>query len=225
MSGGFVLPALALGLGSISLAPTRGFFPLTGGQAIQAQVTVDETHHDDLQITDHPVGQGAPMSDHAFKRQPEVTIRCGFSNSPSGNPGGLLGAAISEVATLGGSAVRTAIGTALTVQSLLSGNAPKQVKDVYADFIAAQENLVLFTVSTGKRLYVNMLLKSITVTTNQSFENSLDITILCKQIKIVSTRVVTLPINATATSDAAKYTPVQDFGQGQLKTASNFIGP
>lgn len=224
MNTGFVIPALALGLGSISLTPTRGFFPLTGGKAIQAQVTIDETHHDDLQITDHPVGQGAPMTDHAFKRPAEVVIRCGFSNSPVGNSGGLVGAALGNLGALGGSAVRTVLGTALTVQSLLSGNAPQQVKDVYADFLAAQSGLVLFTVGTGKRNYKNMLLKSISVTTNLAFENSLDITILCRQILVASTRVVALPVNSTANASPAKYTPVQDFGQGQLKTAANFLG-
>jgi hypothetical protein len=44
-------------------------------------VTIEEVHRDELIITEHPVEQGAAISDHAFKRPPEVIIRAGWSNS------------------------------------------------------------------------------------------------------------------------------------------------
>jgi hypothetical protein len=46
---------------------------------IVAQVTIDEQASDDIQITEHPVEQGAPIADHAFKRPSIVTIRAGWS--------------------------------------------------------------------------------------------------------------------------------------------------
>jgi hypothetical protein len=46
---------------------------------IVAQVTIDEQASDDVQITEHPVEQGAPIADHAFKRPSVVTIRAGWS--------------------------------------------------------------------------------------------------------------------------------------------------
>lgn len=46
-----------------------------------AQVTIEENHLDELQITDHPVEQGAVITDHSFKRPAEVTIKAGWSNS------------------------------------------------------------------------------------------------------------------------------------------------
>lgn len=225
MSLGFVLPALSLGLGSISLRPKRGFFPSTGGKSIVAQTTVEEVHHDDMEITDHPVEQGSAITDHAFKRPAEVVIRAGFSDSPKGNSGGLLGAATGAAAALGGSALRTVIGVATTAQSLLSGNGAKQAKEVYADFVAAQQNRVLFDIYTGKRVYRNMLIKALTTTTNSQTDGSLVLTIVCRQVMIVSTRVVTLPVNGAATSDAAKFAPAKDLGQSLLKTAKNYIGP
>jgi hypothetical protein len=45
---------------------------------IVAQVTIDEQANDDIQITEHPVEQGAPIADHAFKRPATVTIRAGW---------------------------------------------------------------------------------------------------------------------------------------------------
>lgn len=50
---------------------------------IIAQVTIEESATDDLVITEHPVEQGAPIADHAFKRPSNVTIRAGWSVSGS----------------------------------------------------------------------------------------------------------------------------------------------
>jgi hypothetical protein len=50
---------------------------------IVAEVTIEETAEDDLQITEHPVEQGAPIADHAFKRPSQVTIRAGWSRQHS----------------------------------------------------------------------------------------------------------------------------------------------
>jgi hypothetical protein len=54
-----------------------------------ADVTVEEDHTDQLAITEHPVEQGAAITDHAYKRPSRVTIRTGWSNSSIasfGNP-------------------------------------------------------------------------------------------------------------------------------------------
>lgn len=49
-----------------------------------ADVTVEEHHIDDLEITDHPVERGAAISDHAFKRPAHVLIKAGYSSSGLG---------------------------------------------------------------------------------------------------------------------------------------------
>lgn len=48
---------------------------------IYAQITVDEQHTDEVQITDHPVEAGAPISDHAFARPQQVAITAGWSKA------------------------------------------------------------------------------------------------------------------------------------------------
>ncbi|MEJ2896222.1 phage baseplate protein [Bordetella avium] len=48
-------------------------------------VAVEEIHSDDLIVTDHPVEQGASISDHAFKKPAEVALRYGWSNSSAVN--------------------------------------------------------------------------------------------------------------------------------------------
>jgi len=48
---------------------------------IFAQITIDEQHTDEVQITDHPVEAGAPISDHAFARPQQVAITAGWSKA------------------------------------------------------------------------------------------------------------------------------------------------
>jgi hypothetical protein len=71
---------------------------------IHAQVTISEQEHDELQITRHPVEQGAPISDHAFKEPSEVRIRAGWSTAAAGdlsaNGNGMYGLLLSWQAAL-----------------------------------------------------------------------------------------------------------------------------
>jgi hypothetical protein len=57
------------------------FGPTLNIGGIVADVTVQEKHVDELEITDNPVEQNADITDHAYKRPVECTIRVGFSNS------------------------------------------------------------------------------------------------------------------------------------------------
>lgn len=54
-----------------------------------ADVTIEEQHVDRLVVTEHPVEQGASITDHAYKHPARLTIRAGWSNSSPpalGNP-------------------------------------------------------------------------------------------------------------------------------------------
>lgn len=46
-----------------------------------ADLTISEQHVDELTITEHPVEQGAAITDHAFKRPASVLIQVGYSNA------------------------------------------------------------------------------------------------------------------------------------------------
>lgn len=52
---------------------------------IVADVWIEEDERDEVSVTEHPVEQGAPISDHAFKRAEEVTIRAGWSIQKTGD--------------------------------------------------------------------------------------------------------------------------------------------
>lgn len=60
---------------------TATFQPQRKIGSITADVTISETHNDQLTITSHPVEQGAAITDHAYKNPAQVQCVIGFSNS------------------------------------------------------------------------------------------------------------------------------------------------
>ena len=118
------------------------------------QVTFEEKHHDELEVTDHPIAQGAPITDHAFKRPAELTVKIGWSES--GSPK----------------------GSTLT---------PNDLSNIYDALLTGQANRVLYVAVTGKRIYNNMIIKSIALETDKVTEHVLMITLNLKQVIVVST--------------------------------------
>ena len=148
---------VSIGPGGISASigvnlPMPGMFRPTNRRigAIVAQVTIEEQERDELTITEHPVEQGAPISDHAFKRPSEVTIRAGWSLAVAGD---------------------------------LSANGG----GIYGQLLQWQAALQPFDLVTGKRTYKDMLIQSLTVTTDQRSEFALMADIHCRQVIIVKT--------------------------------------
>lgn len=64
-----------------AIVPGKAAPDATQPSAIVATVTVLEQHHDTLTITDHPVSQNAPITDHAFKQPQRLTLHIGWSAS------------------------------------------------------------------------------------------------------------------------------------------------
>ncbi|HCS4522776.1 TPA: hypothetical protein ORS64_003904 [Escherichia coli] len=135
-------------------------------------VVITEKHTDALEITEHPVeqptnagasGEGAGyISEHAFRRPSEVVMETGFSG--------------------GGSLLDFASN--LTATSLL-GLSPKEL---YQELLNLQRDRIPFDVTTGKRIYNNMLIKTLEVTTDKSSENVLLATLTLREVIITSTQ-------------------------------------
>lgn len=123
-------------------------------------VVVEERHSDSITITDSPVETGAPISDHAYINPKEVTIKIGWS--PSSN-------LINSVLNL----------------SFFKGIS--SLNELYAKMIELMEARQTISVSTGKRIYENMLIQSIEETTNEETENALILVVKLREVIIVST--------------------------------------
>jgi len=168
-------------------------------------VVVEEVHTDTLTITDHPVEQGAPITDHAFKNPSELSMRIGWSSSSLA-----LDSVVSSV-------VDSVKAGKLTTPKI------KTVRDIYEDLLKLQASRKPFDVSTGKRLYKDMLIKSISTTTDASSENALVVSVVLRQIIIVQTKAAKLKAENQKTP--AKTAPAVDRGviQPQLSKLADSL--
>lgn len=188
----------ALGGLSNPLVEKVGSLLLSGrGRTIMglfADVTVEEKHKDELKITEHPTEVGAPINDHAYKEAPEVSMKVGWSES-AGKLNGLVG------------------------DSFLSGNTSLNI--VYQTLIQLQELAVPLVISTGKRLYTNMLIKSLGCSTDLQTENVLMIDLTFKKINLVQTSETEVLVENQA--NPAETSGVSDGGTVQPKPANTSV--
>lgn len=77
--------------------------------------------------------------------------------------------------------------------SRAAGGNGDYVREVYKALLALQESREPFDVSTGKRLYRNMLIASLAVTTDQKSEATLMVVATLREVIRVQTRVVAVP--------------------------------
>jgi hypothetical protein len=159
---------------------------------VSTQITLEEVHSDEMEITDHPVEQGSVISDHAFARPSEVILTIAWSNSPSSTGLGnqLLGAAANASPLL-----QKVIGAAELVNGIsaaFSSGDPVTVQK-YRAILQLYNDRRIFDVYTGKRVYKNMLIKSLATTTDAKTANSLILRVGMRRILMAQTQTVTVP--------------------------------
>lgn len=128
---------------------------------IVPSVVISEKHNDTLEITEHPVEVGAAISDHAYRRPSEVIMQVGFAGG---------GSLLDFLDT-------TSIGLGV-------GLSPKET---YQELLDLQNSRVPFDVVTGKRIYTNMLIRALEVTTDRTSENVLSAVLTLREVIITST--------------------------------------
>jgi len=150
-----------------------------GGIAVQA--VLEETHVDRLEVTEHPVESGTPISDHSFLKPTEVMLRCGWSNA---SPEALTGA----------------------VTSLFSGgglSASDYVLSIYSQLLALQKSRQPFTITTTARTYDNMMMPALYVTRDEKTAQALMVTATCREVILATTQSTSLPPQTSQTNPAA----------------------
>lgn len=123
-------------------------------------MVIRERHEDEMTITDHPIGRGAPITDHAFKNPESVYVEFGWSDS-----------FIALNSLLGG--------------SIFSGAG--NLQDAYDRLLKLQELAEPLSIGTGKRQYTDMLIKSLSAETDIDTENCLIVKAIFRKINIVET--------------------------------------
>lgn len=212
---GTVASTAQIGIQALAIKPKRMLRTENDASItiVQTQVTIEEVHSDEMEIADHPVEQGSVISDHAFARPSELVLTIGWSDSPnnSGPLNQLLGAAANASPLL-----QKVIGAGELIggiASALSSGDPVS-KQKYTAILKLYNDRRIFDVYTGKRVYKNMLIKSLATTTDAKTENSIILRVGMKQILMAQTQTVTVPDssnmanpsqNASTTNYGVKY--------------------
>jgi len=152
---------------------------------IVPDVVVSEKHSDTLEITEHPVEDKTPVADHAFRRPSDLVMEVGFA---------------------GGGSLLDLLDTSSIGVSL--GLSPKEV---YQELIDLQRSRVPFSVTTGKRIYSNMLIRVLDVTTDKATENVLAATLTLREVLITSTQSIAVADKADM-SQGVSTSAVQNAG-------------
>lgn len=139
-------------------------------QLTPPEVTVEEDHYDELEAPEHPVEQGAAITDHAYKRPAQLTMRLGWSEA--GQQG------FSIVPQLGDTDF---------------------LNRIYATLLQLQQDRTLISVMTARRFYNNLLIKSIELRTDEKTANVLLVRVRLAQIIIVTTQIISVPPLASQT--------------------------
>lgn len=207
-AGSFVNAGAQLGIQSVAIAalPRRIYdivhFDGSGQNDIIAQAVMEEQHMDEMEVTQHPVETGAPITDHAYVRPAHLKLTLMWSNSPPVNA--QLTNTLVGAATANSNAANAVVGAVLQAQAALSytstqqGAAIDSVNDAYAKLLKLMQTRSLFSVITAKRLYRNMICKSLRTGTTWKTANVLTIEMDCQQVFLVKTSVTALPADLQA---------------------------
>ncbi|AHB77595.1 MULTISPECIES: phage baseplate protein [Pandoraea] len=165
---------------------------------IRIGVTIEEVYNDELQITEHPVEQGAAITDHAYKRQPDVVLKCGWSNA---DYAALLSSPVVDFDEFGS-----------TTQS-------EYIDAVYSQLLKLQESRVRFDAVTSRRKYSNVLLQGLRVVHDAKTSGALMLTATLRQIRIVQTKATRLPPRDDQ-ADPSRTAETQNTGSKQAVPAT-----
>lgn len=227
---------MSLNLAEVTLLGASSLFLQTSNQigGIQVDTTLEERYEDALEITEHPVEAGAQITDHSFKRPMELVLYCGWSDSSASGALGL----VSGILATQSPAAAGLLGIASAASSLFSnpgaGNsgsftggtmaASDYVAGIYSSLLQLQESRQPISVTSGLRIYDNMLIQSLSLRRDQRTQYVINVQAVLKQVIIVSTQTATLASQANQKFPASTADLVNTGAQA-LKSASPAVSP
>lgn len=152
----------------ISIIPIR---PVRKIDTITVQVIIQENTSDNLTITRQPVQQGASITDHAYKEPTTLSMSIYFNDN-----------SIENLFSL--NVFKDPIGT-------LNNN--NGLSKIYQQLLTLQSSRNPINVVTPKRIYKNMLISSLGVTTDKQTEYVLKVDISFQEVIIVNVTTVQVP--------------------------------
>lgn len=152
--------------------------------ALEVDCVVTATHVGEVEVTDHPVEEGADVSDHVRPLPERLTIDGIISNTP-------LNKTVKRTLNVQGVVLET------EGESALAGE-PGYAESAYETLRSIKDAGKLISVATPLRVYDDMVLQSLTVPKNNTTGEALRFTAQLKRVRIVASKLT----SATVTKDA-----------------------
>ena len=131
--------------------------------------SVSETHSQEIEVTDHPVEQGANITDHRRRKPFVLTMEGIITNTPL---------PVESAAK----STQTYDGKSWTSRA---SAVPGRAEDAYATLQALCDSSKLLTITTALKVYPNMTLTSLSVPRDASTGQSLRFHATLREIRIV----------------------------------------
>lgn len=149
---------------------------------IELDASISESHMGEVEITEHPVEQGANVSDHARPKPDILTIEGMVSNTPVNRSQNQR-----KIESQG-----FQLTSATNADSIVGQ--PGVAETAYTKLLALKDSGKLITVATKLRAYQNMILKSLTVPRDSKTGDVLRFQATFQRIRIAQNKAVDLPI-------------------------------
>jgi hypothetical protein len=192
---------------------------------ITVDATMQETHAAEAEVTEHPVEQGANITDYIRPKLKRYTIDGIISNTPIGPNGDIIDAA--QTGAL-------ALGITLPSGDILRGTEVNRAKATFKklqDIVDASQTI---TIHTPLRDYPSMAIESVTVVRDAEMSRGgIRFQAVCKEIRTVAalkTTTSSLPDSAQPANDMGTQNPpaasdkVKTPAVSAIKSFTNSIG-
>jgi hypothetical protein len=150
-------------------------------------VIITENHTDSLEITDHPIENNTPVSDHFIVKPKRVTLQWATENLDGGTASALsLVGGLSGTTLLSGN-FASAFQQASNFFASSSNSQSSISNTTYTTLQTAQSTGQFLRIVTSRRMYESMLIESLTVSTNNETYNAAIFELTCREVIRVST--------------------------------------
>lgn len=150
--------------------------------SIELDASISESHVGEVEVTEHPVEQGANVTDHVRPKPDTLTIEGFVSNTP------LNRAQNKRAVESQGFRLSTT-----SERDVIVGQ-PGNAETAYTKLRELKDSGTLITVTTKLRTYDNMVIKSLSVPRDAKVGDALKFSATFQRITIVQNKTVFLPI-------------------------------
>lgn len=176
-------------------------------ELLKIDATRAEEHSFKAKATQHEVEDGSNISDHVINSGRTITIDGVISDDPititAAAVGNLAGITGNLVGGLGG-AVATGAVAKLGSELISSGTKPsKDAVDIFEGIYVLKLPLMI---TTSIKTYTNMIMESLSFPRNSRNANSLEFKATFREIRIIESEVVEIPVSATKNDGVIKET-------------------